>query len=243
MFYTVRNKTKTPQLIIDQIRNAILAGKLLAGDKLPSEQELTVHFEVSRQTLREAMRALEYLGLLDIRAGAGGGAFVSEVDIQTTRNNLANFLHFKNLSVNHISEIRKVLEPYAARVAAEKMTADDLKNLEMINIRTEEALTGGDLEAMQRNGLEFHRAIANASCNPILIFILDFVENLIDDVKQFLKPDADFFIRVIEAHNLIWYALAERDPDRAAEEMAKDVSNVEEDLIKLAEGRPVIKWS
>lgn len=243
IFSTVRHKKKAPHMIIDQIRNTILEGRLSPGDKLPSEQELSEHFEVSRQTLREAMRTLEYLGFLEIRAGANGGAFVSEVDMKTTMNSLANFLHFKNLSINHISEIRKIIEPYDARIAADRITEEELETLGLINEKFRKALSGGDMEVLQYYGIRFHRTIAQITRNPILILIVDFVENLLEDVKNILKPDIEFQERVIDSHELIFNALKDRDPDRAAEEMFKDITQVEASLLSLAEDNPVIKWS
>ena len=68
------NSRKATQLIIKQIRSAILRGKIAPGEKLPSSSELTDEFGVSKATLREALRALEYLGLIDIRKGAKGGS-------------------------------------------------------------------------------------------------------------------------------------------------------------------------
>ena len=78
MFKSVRH-TNVAQQVIDQIRDAILKGKLRPGDKLPTEMELVQRFEVSKQVLREALRALQYLGLIQIRKGINGGAFVAEV--------------------------------------------------------------------------------------------------------------------------------------------------------------------
>ena len=242
MFDSVRHR-KAPQQIIHQIRGAIIEGKLRPGDKLPSEQELTEHFGVSRQTLREAMRALECLGLLEIRAGAAGGAFVSEVDMEITRESLTNFLHFKNLSIGHISEIRKVLEPHAASVAATRMSADDLDRMKEIQDSCRQALTDGNTNELRKQEIRFHRAIANCTQNPILIFILDFIENMLEDVKNILKPDDEFSSTVVEAHQRIYEALAARDPERASQEMYLDVSKVEEALEKLAEDKAILRWS
>lgn len=242
MFETVRHR-KAPQQIINQVRTAILEGKLKPGDRLPTEPELTAHFDVSRQTLREAMRALEYLGLLEIRAGAGGGAFVSEVDMDTTKASLVNFLHFKELSIEHLSEIRKVLEPWAARLAAERMSDEEMGRLAEINQACRRALDDGDTETLRTQEILFHRTIANASRNPILILILDFIENMLEDIKIILKPDHDFSSGVVTAHQRVEAALQDRDPDRAAEEMLRDVSKVEEGLNRLAGGRPDIKWA
>ena len=109
---------KASQQIISQIRGLILEGKLSPGDRLPSENALTAQFQVSKQTLREALRALEYMGLIEIKKGVTGGAYVVEVDPGVAKEILTNFLFFKNLTIRNLSEIRKIIEPYAAGVAA-----------------------------------------------------------------------------------------------------------------------------
>jgi GntR family transcriptional repressor for pyruvate dehydrogenase complex len=101
MFNSVKSN-KISEHIIEQIRKAIFEGKLKPGDKLPPERELIENFGVSKATLREAMRSLEVLGFLEIRKGASGGAFVTEIDSKEQRLFLAtsctlNIFHWKTL--------------------------------------------------------------------------------------------------------------------------------------------------
>ena len=129
---------------------------------------------------------------MDIRAGSNGGAFISEVDMDRTKESLANFLHFKNVSVSQISEIRKVLEPFAARSAASLMSDEEIAQLVELNLQCRTDLKKESFDELRRNEVRFHRTIANATRNPILILILDFIENLLEDVKKILKPDLSF---------------------------------------------------
>jgi GntR family transcriptional regulator, transcriptional repressor for pyruvate dehydrogenase complex len=242
MFETVRNE-KAPHRIIGQIRLAILDGKLKPGDKLPNEQELLAHFGVSRHTLREALRALEILGLLEIRAGSNGGAFVTEVDLETAQDNLINFFRFKNLSIAHVSEIRKILETHAARVAVKTMTEQDLEKLREIQELSRKAVRKKDFPELIRQGILFHRAIAQSTDNPILVLLVDFVENLLTDIKKVLQPGLDFSKKVLEGHQLILEALEQRDETKAMEEMFRDVSAVEDSLIQMAKHQSTLKWT
>lgn len=242
LFDSVRSE-KAPQRIIGQIRSAILEGKLTPGDKLPTEQELTEHFGVSRQTLREALRSLEILGLLEIRAGSGGGAFVCEVDLETAKENLANFLYFKNMSIGHISEIRKVLEPFAARLAVARMTEEELDELRGIHAQCELVLEEGRYEDLMVLGVSFHRIIANATHNPILILILEAIENLLTEMKRILRIDANFSNRFIQCHEKVIEALAARDADLAEREMYADVFGVEEEMMRLAQNQSNNRWT
>lgn len=224
---------KATQLIIKQIRNAILQGKIAPGQKLPSSSELMDKFNVSRATLREALRALEYLGLVDIRKGAKGGIYACEVDSKVSRESLINFFYFKNVSVQHLSEVRRILEPYVAKVAARKISAEGIDQLVTINQRCEAALAKGQHDKVSKDLIHFHRVIAQCTENPVLIFILSFVEDLLQETKDLLRPDSRFFETVVAAHKRIADALKDRDADRAFEEMYKDVSRVEEALTSI----------
>ena len=203
MFTIARTSTIT-QKIIDQIRTAILAGKLKPGDILPPEKELTEQFGVSKQTLRESLRALEHMGLIDVRKGIGGGAHIVEVDIEVTKQSLANFLYFKDLTIENLSELRKLIEPHAAGKAAEHISKEDLEELGKLNETARDNLNNNLLEEMSHDEINFHRVIAQNTGNPILILILDFVENLLEDFKKVLKPDLAFSKSVLDAHDKIY---------------------------------------
>jgi len=232
MFKSITS-SKAPHKIINQIRNAIIKGRFSPGEKLRSEKELMEEFGVSKATLREALRTLEFLGLIEIRKGAKGGVFVSEVDMKVTQQSLINFLHFKNVSVYHLSEIRKVLEPYAAKTAAEVISERDLEELNAINEKCLRALQQEQTDSVRKDIIRFHRIIANCSKNPILVFILAFVEDLLEDIKNLLRPDIEFFRAVVEAHLRIYDALARGDAEKAFGEMYKDVTRVEEFLTPM----------
>ncbi|MBW2678891.1 MAG: FadR family transcriptional regulator, partial [Deltaproteobacteria bacterium] len=203
MFKIARTSTIT-QKIIDQIRTAILAGKLKPGDVLPPEKELTEQFGVSKQTLRESLRALEHMGLIDVRKGIGGGAHIVEVDIEVTKQSLANFLYFKDLTIENLSELRKLIEPHAAAKAADHISKDDLQKLDQLNQTARDNLNNNLLAEMSHDEINFHRVIAQNTGNPILILILDFVENLLEDFKKVLKPDMAFSKSVLDAHDKIY---------------------------------------
>ena len=232
MFKIARTSTIT-QKIIDQIRTAILAGKLKPGDVLPPEKELTEQFGVSKQTLRESLRALEHMGLIDVRKGVGGGAHIVEVDIEVTKQSLANFLYFKDLTIENLSELRKLIEPHAAGKAAEYISKDDLEELGKLNETARGNLNNNLLEEMSHDEINFHRVIAQNTGNPILILILDFVENLLEDFKKVLKPDLAFSKSVLDAHDKIYQAICDKDPKKASTEMYQHVYDVELHLAKL----------
>jgi len=240
MFKSVKSN-KVSEHITEQIRKAILEGSLKPGDKLPAEKQLIETFHVSKVTLREAMRSLEVLGFLEIRKGVSGGAFVTEIDMKKARDSFTNFLHFKNLSLSNLSEVRLILEPYVAEKAALAITEEGLKRLERLNKECEAILKGEIPIESRKNEIEYHRIIGSVSGNPILMFILDLVENLLIDTKEILQPNKDFSKKVLNAHKRIYRALLERDPEKSRDEMIKHVREVAKDLMDLQKKRGILE--
>lgn len=232
MFKPAR-QNKTTDIIIERIRTAILEGKLQPGDRLPSEKELGEQFQVSRQTMRESLRALEHLGLIVLRKGSGGGAFIRAVERQVALQNLANYLYFKNLTIANLSELRRLMEPHAAACAAQRISPEDLQQLAAINNQTGEAIAANAPEQVTRCEIEFHRLIARQTDNPILILTLDFVETLLEDFKKILQPDKDFMNAVLSSHKTIFAAVACGDAEIARAEMLDHVQAVERYLAQL----------
>jgi GntR family transcriptional regulator, transcriptional repressor for pyruvate dehydrogenase complex len=238
MFQSVK-LNKISENITEQIREAIFHGKLKPGDRLPIEKELMGKFEVSKGTIREALRSLEVLGFVDIRKGASGGTFVTEVDMNRVRDYFTNYLLFQNLSLTNLSEVRLILEPYIAEKAARLIKREDLKKLEKIVEQSEDALKKGTSNKIEFH--EFHRILGNISGNPILIFIVDFIEGLLIDTKNRLGAGYDFSIKVLNAHKRIYKALSRRDARGARIEMAKHVREVERNLLAIQKERRMNK--
>ena len=235
MFKEVR-QSKVTQKIFSQIRTAILEGKLQPGDKLPSEKELVEQFQVSKQTLRESLRALEHMGLIDVRKGIGGGAFIVEVNIEIAKESLANYLYFKNLTIDNLSEFRLLVEPAAARMAAQNRSSDELRALDLLNQSARQNLKMNRIREAARDEFSFHLFIADLTKNPILILFLDFVESMLDDFKRVLKPDRAFFETVLDAHDRIYMAIKDRNAERAQAEMMAHVEAVGDHLRELDGG-------
>jgi GntR family transcriptional regulator, transcriptional repressor for pyruvate dehydrogenase complex len=233
MFDNIRSN-KAPQQIISQIRKSILEGKLLPGDKLAPENKLMEQFKVSKQTLREALRALEFVGLIEIDKGTAGGARIVEMDSQIALQLLANFLYFKKLSFQHLAEARKIIEPYAAGIAAESMPDTEKNTLkELIELAKEEYKNKNlSLNACHYD-LKFHCVIANSTKNPLLILIVDFIESLMGDSKALVLPNKKMLTSIIDAHERIYQAIVKGDSDRARTEMSRHIIEVENYMLKL----------
>jgi GntR family transcriptional repressor for pyruvate dehydrogenase complex len=231
MFKTVRY-SKISQGIVEQIRTAILDGRLKAGDRLPPERQLMEQFGVSKATLREAVRALETLGFIEVRKGAGGGPFVVEVDTRTAQNGLRNFLHFKNVSIEDLTEVRSILEPYITEKATNRISKEELKVLQDNVSGTERELSALGTFSYHHE-IEFHRTLAAVIGNPILLLMINFIEDLLRDHKEILKPGQDFSVRVRESHKKIYEEISTGDTVAAAQEMSQHVKDVGNDLIAI----------
>lgn len=229
---------KNSRQIIDKIRNAILTHNLEEGRRLPREADLMRHFGVSRQTMREALCALESMGLLETRAGVNGGSFVRSVDMRTAQASLCNFLFGRDFSIDNITEVRLCLEPYAAAMAAERMGGTNKSELEKVLEESRQIMErGGDVSRLRRLEMNFHEIIVGSSCNPILQLVHSFAENLLWDVKAELIPDGDFSQNVLAAHEEIFSAIANGDADAAADSMRRDIMQVADALTRLEEDK------
>ncbi len=230
MFESVRGN-KISSEIIFQIRNMIFKGKLNPGDRLPPENILTEQFNVSRQTLREALRALEFIGLIEIKKGAAGGPCIAEVDSVVPQEMLANFLYFKNLSVNQVCDFRKTIEPTAARMAAELITDEQLEELRRI-VETSKKIDFQNAEIWKtgRYDLIFHKIIGQASQNPLFIIIIEFLENVMEELKVNHIIKQEEYVEIFRSHEQIYSALKNRDADTAARVMYDHIVSVQEYL-------------
>lgn len=233
MFQSAPQSQKVSQHVIDQIRNLILSGKLKPGDRLASERQLIDQFLVSKGSMREALRVLEGMGLIETRKGTGGGIFAAEVNMNTTVHSLTNFLHFKNVSVRDITMLRYFLEPRLAQIAVSKIAESDIRILE--------TMTNDEVSSVfikDQRGIGFHYYIARFSENPLLILIMDFIESLLADLKVKLNPGSEFYEDVEQDHFEIIECFRRKDGPSVREKMAYHVLRVGQHLANLAGSEP-----
>jgi GntR family transcriptional repressor for pyruvate dehydrogenase complex len=233
LFQTASRTHKISDQIIEQIRNAILSGRFKPGDKVASEKELMSEFGVSKATLREALRVLEGMGLVEIKKGISGGVFIAEVDMRTTIHGIINFLHFKTVSVRDITMIRYLLEPPVVQIAASRIKPEDIVKLE--NIITETPATS---PAIVSREIGFHRYLARMTENPILILVMDFIDNILNDIKFQLDLGAEFYHKVAKSHQAILECLKQKDGVGARREIENDLLEVGNHLARVSKTEP-----
>ena len=222
MYQEVEKTSKISDGIITQIRNSILTGEMKPGDRLASEKELVEQFCVSKASMREALRVLEVLGLVEVKKGVGGGTFVSEVDTNTTILSMINFLHFNPFTVKDITMVRYFIEPPVAHDAAIRRTDKDIENLRLIIENYNPKMN----EEKGVKGFEFHSYLARIAGNPILTLLIDFVSNILESLKIKHGLESMFFEQANRAHSIILECLIQQDPKAAEIAISNDILSV-----------------
>ncbi|HVN25408.1 MAG TPA: FadR/GntR family transcriptional regulator [Syntrophorhabdales bacterium] len=221
---------KITDLIVEQIREMILAGKIKPSEKLPAERELGIQFRASRIAVREALKSLEAAGLVTVRQGLG--AFVAETDSRTMSASLYSILRIQNVSITELEEARVVFEPTIARLAAKQITQQDIDLLQE-NIDKTESLLTSHASATALN-LEFHSLVAAATHNKVVELtmrtMLEVATEMTIETSKHFEERLKISQQAVKDHRDILKALRRKDPDEAYKSMLKDVVRVQRGL-------------
>lgn len=170
--------------IVAQIKNAIFTGIYRPGDKLPSEAELKRLFNVSRVPLREALRSLEEMGLITIKPGVAGGAFVAQMGIKSVSDSLSNMMRLGKIGLSDLWEFRILIEPSICRQVAKQCTDWDIKQLEEIVSVREKVVKARKIPVV--SNIDFHKAVAQSTNNPLVILVMNAIDEILTDhLKRF----------------------------------------------------------
>jgi DNA-binding FadR family transcriptional regulator len=221
----VTSKITVTGRAIEEIKAKIAAGELVPGQQLPTEREFAAELGLSRSSMREAIRALTVLGVLEARHGAG--VYVTQLepdDLMDTFGMVAEMSRGETLL--HLIQVRKILEPAAAATAAARRDDRGL------------ALLRGEMTAMERGGtpeeiighdMEFHRIITRAAGNPVLSAVLGGLNGRTFRARVWRGTrEAGAFPQTFHEHEQIYRALVERDPDGARIATAVHIGAVED---------------
>lgn len=210
-------------IIVEQIRLLMRQGQLKPGDRLPPERDLCERFGVSRVTVREALRMLESSGLVEIRVGARGGAFVTAPSGNRVGEGLTDLLTLSVISAADVTEVRMVLEVGIVPLVCERATEEDLSDLDKICQRSEEALRDGDYTMDM--SLEFHMRTAEATHNPAVSMLVQSFRGPILMSLQEAKIAAPEMGRLgTREHERFIEAVRRRDPEAASRIMAEHLT-------------------
>lgn len=207
-----RRTDKVGQLVAREILGEITRGGLVAGSRLPAEAQMMADYRVGRGTLREALRILEVNGMISIRPGPGGGPVVEEASTHDFGRMATLFFHARGVTVNELIEARLILEPLAARLAAERRTKADIEKLEDV-IRFEET---GDEEAYYSYTGDFHSLVGELAGNGVIsMIVLSMNEVFHARARQILFPPGKARRDVVSTHAAIARAIIDGDAEVA----------------------------
>jgi GntR family transcriptional regulator, transcriptional repressor for pyruvate dehydrogenase complex len=215
--------TRIYQEIVRQVKSMIAEGRLKSGDQLPPERDLAEKFVVSRTSVREALRALESLGLVEIRPGEG--TFVREVSVESLIEPLALVMLSPREALGELFEARQLIEPALAALAARRATPEDVHEMEKILEAQAKEVAAG------RTGLEqdaqFHAAIGAAAHNRAITRIAHAVMDLLrqsreESLNRPGRPD-----RSHNDHRRLLAAIRSRDEAAAHQAMVDHLRAVE----------------
>ncbi|MFF5996419.1 FadR/GntR family transcriptional regulator [Lysinibacillus sp. KU-BSD001] len=230
-------KIKTKKIyeeITDMLLHSIRSGELKPGDRLDSVEQLAEQLQVSRPAVREALSALKAMGLIEMKQGSG--TFVKETPKQEIIFPYAPQLTKQN--IEHLLEVRKILEVGTAGYAAKNRTEEDLTTLEIILEQMKHA--HGNEELGEKTDFQFHSAIAKASQNPMLVNLLNQVsETMIEAMREtrriWLYSKITTSEQLFEEHMSIYVAIKEGNELLAQQCMDLHLENVRATLIQYFE--------
>jgi GntR family transcriptional repressor for pyruvate dehydrogenase complex len=208
--------------IADRIRLLILDGTFPPGRPLPAERPLAERFGVSRGSIRDAFRVLETIGLIVTRHGQG--TFPQELDVDRLVAPLASILRYRHDLQDELLDVRRMFEPAVARVAATRVTDEDLADLQRILAAQRRKLKTRQSAIVEDTA--FHEALARATRNRVIVSIMATLNDLLVESRKLALKQKGRPGRSMLGHEAIVGALRRRDADGAARAMREHIDQI-----------------
>ena len=211
------NSVKLPRaadVLAARVQEEIISGRYPDGSMLPTEKEMADQLQVSRPTVREALRILESAGLVTTRPGPRGGPRVRRPDVPTVTRSLTTLFQYERVSLADLLEASRAIEPACARVAALRATPDDIEALRT-SVDAMRAGLENDAVFWTENA-NFHLALVSAGRNIVLHTLMTALRELIYQFTAGMHIALEKRMSTLEEHAAIMEAIAAHDPDAAA---------------------------
>jgi GntR family transcriptional regulator, transcriptional repressor for pyruvate dehydrogenase complex len=215
--------------IAQQIRDAVFAGKLKPGDYVGSEMDLAQQFGVSRIPVRDAMKTLAAMGIVEIKVGAGGGARVAHGDLTRFAGALAVQFKLAGITVAELLDSQIAIESAGAALAAERATAEDIAELELLLARL--AAQMDDAHGFTVTALSFHFRVVQASHNRALTIQSQALVEVLDAIYQ-PQTTPEVAADVVTRHRHLVKLIKSRDAAGAGEAMTQHLLRVRRGILK-----------
>jgi GntR family transcriptional repressor for pyruvate dehydrogenase complex len=224
--YKLVRTSRLYEQIVQQIEDSILKGALKAGDQLPAERELAIRFGVSRTAVREAVKALREKGLVE--AYSGRGTFITDGTSQAVRQSFDLMVKIgQPEGSTDLAEVRSILEPEIAALAAERAEESDRATLREAVAVMDRSLK--DADAYIEADLDFHLALAEAAANPLILSLIDSIVGLLREQRLRIFQVEGGPQRGQIHHKRILEAMEKRDAKMARDAMKTHLEQVRED--------------
>lgn len=222
-------RTRLPDEIANLLRTLIIDGTFKPDQPLPSERVLAERLQVSRNSVRDAIRRLEVVGLL--RARHGQGTFLSELTADNLVTPMAAVLTFNRARQADLMDVRRVFEPAVAGMAASRATESELQEIDRILATQRRKLRSG--ESTIQEDMAFHAALARATHNPVLAGIMETLNQLLVESRARTLGQRGHPLRSLRGHAAVADALRRRDAGRAALAMRAHIDQIAAELEQL----------
>jgi len=213
---------------VQRIRLDIAHGRLKPGQRLPPERTLAAEAGLSRGSMREAIRALEMFGLVTVKRGRGGGVFLTPDCRKRASDSFTFLLPFRQTGLVESLELRKILEPKAAALAAQRATDEEIRTLRRSVLMMAEKLDSAE-QFVESNRL-FHETIARATRNAYIQEIVPQILGRPEVVEAAAAPETIEWSLTRLFHTRIATAIAKRDANAAEFWMLGHLSQIHEDI-------------
>ncbi len=232
--YKIVRTSRLYEQIVQQVEESIHKGALKPGNQLPPERELAHQFGVSRTAVREAVKALREKGLVE--AYPGRGTFVTDGTSHAIRQSLDRMIRIgQPEGSTYLAEVREILEPEIAALAATRADAEDLTSMhEAVSIMDK---AKRDSDAFIEADLDFHLALAEAAANPLILSLIDSIVGLLREQRMRIFQVEGGPERGQYHHKRIMEAIERHDPLGAREAMKAHLRQVREDCRELPSGQ------
>ena len=204
--------------IANQILEAIFRGDLCPDDKLPSEKELQEIFGVSRVTVREAIQSLDQFGVIEVRQGSHGGAYVKKMDLNDILPQIENALRMTNLTIQQVTEARVALEEaIIRRLAPSKISKQHIADLLSSIASAEEGLENKETKKRALDYFDFHNMLAEITENPIVILMNRLLHRLLLQHFEEMEASVPVSKEILEEHKRIVELLGQGKIEEASQ--------------------------
>ena len=213
-------KVNAVEQVFEQMQGLLIDGTWAPGDKLPSENDLSDAFGVSRMTVRQSMQKLKALGLIETRTGSG--SYVREINPEDSLNNLIPLMYIGKPSQTHVFQFREMIDSESVRLATLSANDAELKQLQSILDKMQKAAATDNADEFSKCDLNFHLQIVHMTHNPMIVKAYDILINVLTESMRSVI-DKMKYKQALSYHKRILDAMKKQDADLAEQLMHEHI--------------------